>query len=204
MARTDRSAIRTPVSFIAIAVSLVVLRVGLNAASASVPSTEQLESTPWKAAAEADKELLPGTEDVIEEIPRTARRMVKATATARPKPVFATTPLSETDKAELASGKLVLYEFVADWSDPCKNMEQSALSNKNISRIIEQRFVPIRITDRTREDGKNPKWVANLQKRYHVFALPTFVIVDKDGEQKGALIGNCSSLTVERFLNRIR
>lgn len=203
MARTDRSATRTPMSFIAIALSLVVLRVGLTAASASAPSTGQLQPTPWKAAADADKDLLPGTEDVVEEPVSTTKRAVNGAATSRPKPVFATTWLSETDKSKIASGKLVLYEFVADWSDPCKNMERTALSNENISRIIEQRFVPIRITDRTREDGKNPKWVANLQKRYHVFALPTFIIVDKEGEQKGALIGNCSSLTVERFLNRI-
>jgi thiol:disulfide interchange protein len=198
MARTDRSAIRTPLVFLAVAGALLLLRVGFTATAATLPNDPQ--PTAWKTAADADKDLLPGTADIIEP---TELSIKPKASEAKPKPVLLSIPLSESDKAELASGKLVLYEFVSDWSDPCKNMEQNALSNRNITKVISTKFVPIRITDRVREDGKNPHWIANLQKRYHVFALPTLIVVDKQGDQKAALIGNCSSLTVERFLNRV-
>jgi thiol:disulfide interchange protein len=198
MARIDRSAIRTPLTYIAIAAVLLLLRIGFTAASATV--SDESQPTAWKTAADADKDLLPGTADIVEPSDLTIKP--KSMQAAKPKPVFANIPLSESDKTEIASGKLVLYEFVSDWSDPCKNMEQNALSNGNISRLVQSKFVPIRITDRVREEGKNPHWIANLQKRYHIFALPTLVVVDKSGDQKAALIGNCSSLTVERFLTR--
>jgi thiol:disulfide interchange protein len=98
--------------------------------------------------------------------------------------------------------KRVIYEFYADWSDPCKRMEATALSNKQISSMIEQNFVPIRVTDQMHEKGKNPQWLADLQKKYRVFALPTLVVVDDKGEQVASLIGSCSSLSTYRFLSR--
>lgn len=200
MAQIDRSAVRTPMNFVAVLAILVVLRIGIQAASATVH--EDARPTAWKTASEADKDLLPGAED-IKEVP-TLITPHKRRLSEKPKQVFANIPLSAKDKQDIENGKLVLYEFVSDWSDPCRSMEQNALSNSNISSIIENKFVPVRITDRMREDGKNPKWVANLQKRYHIFALPTLVVVDSLGEQRAALIGNCSSLTVERFLNRVK
>ncbi len=98
--------------------------------------------------------------------------------------------------------KLIIYEFYAQWSDPCKRMEATALSNKQVSDVVSRDFVPIRITDVSHEKGKNPPWVQELQKRYRIFALPTLVVVDNRGENVGSLIGNCSSLTTYRFLSR--
>jgi thiol:disulfide interchange protein len=200
MAQIDRSAVRTPMNFIAVLVILLVLRLGIQAASATVH--EEARPTAWKTATDADKDLLPGAEDIKENA--TVERPMKSCSPQKPKEVFASIPLSDKDKQDIENGKLVLYEFVSDWSDPCRSMERNALSNGNISQIIETKFVPVRISDRMREAGKNPKWIANLQKRYHIFALPTLVVVDSQGEQKAALIGNCSSLTVERFLNRVK
>ena len=42
-------------------------------------------------------------------------------------------------------------------------------------------FVPVRITDRVREDGRNPPDIAELQRRYEVSVFPTVVIAAPDG-----------------------
>jgi thiol:disulfide interchange protein len=97
---------------------------------------------------------------------------------------------------------LTVLEFRADWSDPCKTFESTTLTNREVDSLLSQHFDGVQITDQSRERGKNPQWLADLEKRYRVFALPTVVVVDRDGEQVSSLIGNCSSLTTYRFLTR--
>lgn len=100
------------------------------------------------------------------------------------------------------SKKIKLYEFYADWCSPCQRLEKDVMSNGEIRELIENKFVPVRVTDRQREDGKNSKEVYELQKKYRVFAFPTLVAVGPDGESVGMLVGNSSSLAVYRFLSR--
>lgn len=103
-----------------------------------------------------------------------------------------------------ASGKkMILYEFYADWCTPCVRLEREVMTNDEIRDTIEKNFVCIRVTDRLKEAGKNDRLVADLQKRYRVFAFPTVVAVGADGESKGTLVGNSSSMAVYRFLTRI-
>jgi thiol:disulfide interchange protein len=118
---------------------------------------------------------------------------------------FSKESLEELNKV-LASGKAmekyVLYEFYANWSDPCKTMENTSLSNGQVKTLIDEHFLPIRITDQFQETGKNPKIISELQKKYRVFAFPTLVIVDDNGKMVSTLVGNCNSLTTYRFLSR--
>lgn len=99
--------------------------------------------------------------------------------------------------------KLILYEFYADWCSPAERLERDVMTNDEIRSTIEKNFVCIRVTDRLKENGKNNKLVADLQKRYRVFAFPTLVAVTADGESKGTLVGNSSSMAVYRFVSRI-
>lgn len=101
-----------------------------------------------------------------------------------------------------ANGRYVLYEFYANWSDPCKTMEATSLSNGQVKSLINEHFLPIRITDQVQESGRNPKIISELQKKYRVFAFPTLVIVDQSGKMVSTLVGNCNSLTTYRFLSR--
>ena len=98
--------------------------------------------------------------------------------------------------------KLTLYEFYADWCDPAKSMEGTTLANTQIRELIEEKFIPVRVTDRVREDGKNPTAIVDLQKKYRIFAFPTLVIADANGDAQSTLVGSCSSLTTYRFLSR--
>jgi thiol:disulfide interchange protein len=97
--------------------------------------------------------------------------------------------------------KLLLCEFSADWSDPCKKMESTSLNNPQIRELIAQHFMPLRIRDTQKENGSNPPTVTDLYKKYRIFAFPTLVVVDEEGEQVASLIGNCSSLSTYRFLS---
>lgn len=100
------------------------------------------------------------------------------------------------------SKKTLLLQFYAHWSDPCKKMEASSLSNAQVKELIDRNFVPVRVTDKMKEYGKNTRLVCELQKRYRIFAFPTLLVVGYDGEPVATLIGNCSSLTTYRFLSR--
>jgi thiol:disulfide interchange protein len=97
--------------------------------------------------------------------------------------------------------KLLLLEFSADWSDPCKRMESASLNNPQITEIIAQDFTPIKITDTQKERGSNPPPITEMYKKYRIFAFPTLVVVDEEGEQVASQIGNCSSLSTYRFLS---
>lgn len=124
-----------------------------------------------------------------------------------PPPVLDVSPESSSEIAKLlkesrAQGKYLLYEFYAPWSDPCKKMESTSLSNAQVDKLIDEHFMPVRVTDRLKELGKNPRLVTDLQKKFRVFAFPTLVIVDDKGEIASTLVGNCSSLTTYRFLSR--
>ncbi|MDZ4837213.1 MAG: thioredoxin fold domain-containing protein [Candidatus Melainabacteria bacterium] len=124
-----------------------------------------------------------------------------------PPPVLDVSPETkqEIDKVLTLSrdqNKYVLYEFYAPWSDPCKKMEATSLANEQVNALVEQHFMPFRVTDRLKQLGKNPRLVTDLQKKYRIFAFPTLVIVDERGETAATLVGNCSSLTTYRFLSR--
>lgn len=110
---------------------------------------------------------------------------------------------SEPEIIKNSGKKLILYEFYADWCTPCTRLERDVMTNDEIRYTIEKNFVCIRVTDRLKEDGKNARLVADLQKRYRVFAFPTIVAVGIDGESKGTLVGNSSSMAVYRFVSRI-
>jgi thiol:disulfide interchange protein len=133
------------------------------------------------------------------------RLVTSAIAIASPSPAsrhIAWHSPAEQSQLPSAQGKPVIYQFYAQWSDPCKRMDETSLANNQIREMIEGEFVPVRITDLSHEKGKNPQWITDLEKRYRIFALPTLVIVDSRGEPMGSLIGNCSSLTTYRFLTR--
>lgn len=140
-------------------------------------------------------------------MPSLADEKSPASQPEKPKPVQEMSPESVAELQVMTTAcsgqnKLLLCEFYADWSDPCKRMEETSLSNSQIREVVEGNFVPVRITDRQKEKGKNPRLVSDLQKKFRIFAFPTLVIVGADGEPVASLIGNCSSLTTYRFLSR--
>ncbi len=79
------------------------------------------------------------------------------------------------------TGKPLLYDFTADWCPPCRLMNEQLFDDRELAADLDKRFVPVRVLDRVRETGRNAPWVDELQRRYHVSAFPTLIVVRADG-----------------------
>lgn len=82
-----------------------------------------------------------------------------------------------------SSGKPILYDFTAEWCAPCKMLDRDGWADSGVAALVNESFVAARIVDRTREDGKNPPWIDELQQRYRVSAFPTLVVAAPDGRE---------------------
>lgn len=78
--------------------------------------------------------------------------------------------------------KPILYEFGADWCGPCQMMAREVFSNERYAQRIGQTFVPVRVLDRQREEGRNAPDVERLETAYRISAFPTLVVAWPDEE----------------------
>jgi thiol:disulfide interchange protein len=88
-----------------------------------------------------------------------------------------------------STGKPILYEFTAAWCPPCRNLEEDVFADTEYAARINAAYVPVRVVDRKREDGRNRSEVDDLQRRYGVDGFPTVIIADADGKVRGRLVG---------------
>lgn len=192
--KSERSVSYMPKWLVVATTLFVVMRIGDVSVSRMLPNAVTIKPVNGIAWTQ-----IPSREQLVAE----AKRLAAAPA----KPVQELSPQSQEQLQKLladakANNKLLLLEFYADWSDPCKKMEATSMSNSQVSQLVDDRFMPVRINDTQKQFGVNARFVADLQKRYRVFAFPTLIIVGEDESPVASLIGNCSSLTTYRFLSR--
>ncbi len=164
--KAERSVSYMPKWLAIAAALLVVLRVGDVVASRVLPHN---------LIANADSGIswaqIPSREQLISEAKRVALHPSK--------PVQELSPQSQKQLQDLladakSNGKLLLLEFYADWSDPCKKMESTSMHNTQVADLVGNRFMPVRINDTQKQFGVNARFVSELQKRYRVFAFSDF------------------------------
>ncbi|MES2460527.1 MAG: thioredoxin family protein, partial [Armatimonadota bacterium] len=100
-----------------------------------------------------------------------------------------------------AAGKPVVIDFTADWCVNCKQIEKEVFEQPAVAERLSREVVTLR-ADLT-------KWAdpasAALQKEFGFGALPTIVLLDKDGKENKALriTGRLSVADFEKRLNGI-
>src|SRR5947207_5554042 len=102
-----------------------------------------------------------------------------------------------------ATNKPIFYEFSAEWCGPCHVLEDEVFRDAKLAALINEKFIPVKLIDRRRETGHNPRDVARLQSSYSVSAFPT-VVVARAGRPPVTQVGYRGRAQFEDFLRGIR
>jgi thiol:disulfide interchange protein len=113
-------------------------------------------------------------------------------------------PVANAQEVARRTGKPILYDFTADWCQPCHLLDDAVFENPKLAAKINDRFVPVRVLDRQREEGRNSPEVQALQSRFAVEGFPTVIFADVDGNVKEKVVGFGGAEAFEQAMERVR
>lgn len=112
--------------------------------------------------------------------------------------------LENAENLSRKTGKPILYDFTADWCRPCHILDEEVFRNPDLAAKINEYFVPVRVVDRRREEGRNSPAVQALQTRFGVSAFPTVVFADAQGNVRKSMVGFRGAGAFERMMESAR
>jgi thiol:disulfide interchange protein DsbD len=112
-------------------------------------------------------------------------------------------PATQAEMLAIQQHKRILFNFTAAWCVPCHQLEEAVFRNPRLAKMIDDRFVPVRIVDRQEEDGANDILVESLQRRYSVRAFPTLVFTDAEGNQQQRMEGFGGAERFEQVMEQV-
>ena len=90
-----------------------------------------------------------------------------------------------------ADNKPIFVDCYASWCGPCKWMVAHVFNNDTVAKFYNEHFICF-AQDMEKGDG------LNLKKQFNVFAYPTYMFLDKDGNPIHRSMG---SMTMDMFMN---
>ncbi|MFP5246070.1 MAG: thioredoxin family protein [Thermoanaerobaculia bacterium] len=113
-------------------------------------------------------------------------------------------PLEDAQQLATSLGKPILYDFTADWCEPCHRLDDQVFRNAKLAGEINERFIPVQVVDRRQEEGQNTPDVNALQQRYGVRGFPTIVFATAEGSELARMEGFGGRDAFERVMERAR
>ena len=111
-------------------------------------------------------------------------------------------PVALASDAARRERRPLLYDFTAAWCPPCRRLDQEGWGDARIASMVNRSYVPVRIVDRQREDGKNSPSIEALQRKYKIEGFPTLVIAAVDGAEIGRSVGYGGRDALAKFLEK--
>lgn len=109
-------------------------------------------------------------------------------------------PMTSAATAASAAAMPVLYDFTAAWCPPCRRLDAEGWNDTTIAARVNFEFVPVRVMDRQREDGKNTAAIDALQRKYKITSFPTLIAADGSGRELARMEGYSGKAALEAFL----
>lgn len=106
--------------------------------------------------------------------------------------------LSESQQTQ----KPILYDITAEWCGPCRRLTSEVFENAECASRINRSFIPVRVMDRRREEGKNPDDIDALESKYELTGFPTLVVQFPGKSDHQKLVGFYGKDGTMDFLNK--
>lgn len=103
--------------------------------------------------------------------------------------------LDEAMKDAARSGRKIFCDFMASWCGPCKMLDRDVLQTEEFKQEYSKNFVFLKI-----DVDLQPA----VSQKYGITAMPTQMILDKDGNVLGKTIGYGGPQAFYNFINQYR